>query len=625
MSTDTRVVVGRHSARAPTMALRAMPPANRTVTDSRHFMHLLTPEQRAMGEEAGKTDVKQSRGELAVKYCLELPPPPLENRLSKFGPRVRKWQSDKPFKTLDSYFQFRAGNAWNHKKKQEALERELEADPEEVDAPDATGRTKLMWAAMRGQYDSALQLLGAGATLDLQDIDGWTAVTWATAYGRVELLQLLIDRGANFEMRPETETQWTPFHYGCYMGQAECVRALIKAGCKTNSKVQAHIAGKRWTTGVELAQLQQTDEHEATVLVCNTVKSNVAQAAEDAARASAALQHAIQLKLQQFGKGVSVADANSVRLAVAETLSELVVQMDDPLTEEELKRGLVNKRRSLKVLADCGMPADISSTPRGHAVYPDGFGWSRGLYLGIEGDAAMLIKAARQDVVEAVEAAAAWIVELPETFFVQLLSFHEWQPEQILTPTLGANHIPRGSAARAADNETFVRVCRSGASGTTPFELVADQIVLCSDYTIRIFFTVAEDSTLEGGAHPCPLNSLAANIVAVVLNEGELPAEESSFYYDEAWLLNPSGNTSITDNRQGNSTIASCVIGSCSPGTEPCEMGGVIQACKHASAQLSGTRVPVNQLHLLQHTRKLYGGTIPDPRCCVWKSTQLLH
>ena len=592
---------------------------HRTVTDSRHFMHLLTPEQRAMEATASQKELRQSRGEQAVRKCLELPPPPLENTLSKLG--ARRWQIDAPFKTLDSYFDLRADNAWSYEKKQMALQKELQTNPEEVNTPDATGRTKLMWAAMRGQYDSALQLLDAGADLNAQDIDGWTAATWATAYGRPELLQLLIDRGADFEIAAETETQWTPFHYGCYMGKAECVRTLIKAGCNKGTKVRANIGIKRWTTGVELAGLQQTDEHAATVLVCNTIKSNEAQAAEDASRASAAVQQAVQQKTQQFGKGISVADANVVRVAAASTLSTAVVRMDNALTNDELKLGLVNRRRLLKMLADCGMPADINATPRGQAVYPDGAGWSRGLYLAIEGDAAVSIEAARKDVVEAVEAAAAWMVEVPEALFVQLLPFHEWQAE---LPTTDKTKLsPRGPAARAADNEAFARLCRSGVSGATPFELVANQVVLCSDYTIRLFFTVAEDSTLEAGAQPCPLNALSADIAAAVLNQGALSPHEYSFYYDEATLLNPSGNT--RDNRQANSTMAGCVIGSCSPGTQPCNLAGVVEACKKVSAQLSGLRVPVKQVHLLQHTRKPHGGRLPDPRCCVWRAVQPLH
>ena len=590
------------------------------VTDSHHFMHLLTPEQRALEQATSQQEMRQSRGERAVKKCLELPPPPLENTLSKLG--ARRWQIDKPFKTLDDYFELRANNAWNHQKRQAALQEELHSSAEEVNAPDATGRTKLMWAAMRGQYDCAIQLLDAGASLNSQDIDGWTAVTWATAYGRAELLQLLIDRGADFEIPAETETQWTPFHYGCYMGKADCVRTLIKAGCKTDTKVKANIGIKRWTMGVELAQLQQTDEHKATVLVCNTVKSNEAQAAEDAARASAELQHAIQQKTQPFGKGISVADANMVRAAAASTLSRAVVRMNKPLTEDELKLGLVNRRRSVKMLADCGMSPDISSTPRGHVVYPDGPGWSRGLYVAIDGDAAVSIDAVRKDVVEAVEAAAAWMVEKPEALFVQLLLLHEWQPEDSQTTARGLQRSPRGSAARAADNEAFVRLCRTGVSGATPFELVADQVVLCSDYTIRLFFTVAEDSTLEGGAQPCPLNTLGADISAAMLNEGVLPRHETSFWYDEATLLNQSGN--IRNARQGDSTMANCVLGSCSPGTQTCELSGVMQACKNATAQLAGMRVSVNQLHLLQHTRKPHGGRLPDPRCCVWKSVQPL-
>ena len=593
--------------------------SDRTVTDSRHYMHLLTPEQRALEQANTQKDMRRSRGEMMVEKCLELPPPPLENTLSKLG--ARSWQLDAPFKTLDSYFELRAGNAWNHEKKQAAMQQELQSDADEVNGFDATGRTRLMWAAMRGQYDCALRLLDAGARLDIQDIDGWTAVTWATSYGRAELLQLLIDRGADLEIPAETETKWTPFHYGCFMGKAECVRALIRAGCKTDTKVKASIGKKRWTTGVELAQLQQTEEHAATVLVVNTVKSNEMQAAEDAARVSAALEHEIRVKTQQFGKGVAVADANIARAAAASTLSRVRVKMDKPLSADALKLSLVNKRRSDKMLADCGISTDVNSTPRGNAVSPDGPGWSRGVYLGIGGDAAATILTARKDVVEAVEAAAAWMIDLPDVLYVQLLAFHDWLPEHVQTTARGAKRSPRGSAARANDNEAFVRLCRSAVASATPFELVAHQVVLCADHTIQLMFTVAEDSTLEGGAQPCPLNTIASDVVTALLKEGPMPAHESSFFYDEATLLKPP-----PDNLKGNaSTIASCVIGACAPGTQPCELSGVIDACKVASEQLAGLRVSVNELQLLQHTRYSHGGRLPDPRCCVWRSTQPLR
>ena len=608
----------------------------RTVTDSRNFMHLLTPEQLQLERNHSKKEMTRSRGEALVAACLELPAPPLPSPMKGAdldaaahraaltrplagGRAARRWQLDAPLKTLDGFFELRAGNAWNHEKKQAALEQELAAASEEVDGFDAAGRTRLMWAAMRGQYDCALRLLDAAASTEIQDIDGWTAVSWATAYGRADVLQLLVDRGADLEVPAENETKWTPFHYGCYMGKAECVRVLIMAGCKTDTKVKASIGKKRWTTGVELAGLQQTDEHTATVSVCKTVKSNEIQAAEDSARASAALEQAIRRKTHRFGKGNAVGDANVARTMAFSKLARLKPKMDKPMLAEHLTLSLVNKRRTLKMLADCGVSADINSTPRGNAISPDGPGWSRGVYLGIGGDAATSFVHARKVVVEAVEAAAAWMVETPDVLYVQLLSFHGWEPEEVLTTPEGVKRSPRGAAVRASDNGDLVRICRSAVAGATPFELVAHQIVLCTDHTIQLLFTVAEDSTQEGTAQPCPLNTLASDISAAVLKEGPRPKNESAFFYDEEMLLSPAGSMDVA-----TASVASCVIGGCSPGTEKCDLSGVIEACKNASEKVRGVRVQVDELQLLQHTRKPYDCRLPDPRCCVWRSVQPL-
>ena len=322
--------------------------ATNTVTDSRHFMHLLTEEQRALEQQTADKELRRSRGEAQVMRCLELPPPPLGNTLSTLG--ARKWQIDAPTTTLGlesfhGYFQMNSQSAWDHEKRQAALDEELEAGEGEVDAHDATGRTRLMWAAMRGQYDCALRLLDSGASMAHADIDGWTAVTWAAAYGQAELLQLLIDRGAQLEVPSETNG-WLPFHYACYMGKPACVRALIQAGVKTDGKVKANIGKKRWTTGIELAELQarSSEEHAAVIDIVNTVKSNEEQAAEDAAAASAELEAAIARKTAALGVGMTVAQANAARVGAAGREGADHLRLDEPMTPDELKNALVQKR-----------------------------------------------------------------------------------------------------------------------------------------------------------------------------------------------------------------------------------------------------------------------------------------
>ena len=46
-------------------------------------------------------------------------------------------------------------------------------------------------------------------------------------------------------------------------------------------------------------------------------------------------------------------------------------------------------------------------------------------------------------------------------------------------------------------------------------------------------------------------------------------------------------------------------------------------ACYETSARtaLAEVRIEVGGVELLQHTRRPFGGSLPDPRCCVWKSS----
>ena len=46
---------------------------SRTVTDSRNFMHLLTPEQLQLERNHSKKEMTRLRGEALVAACLELP------------------------------------------------------------------------------------------------------------------------------------------------------------------------------------------------------------------------------------------------------------------------------------------------------------------------------------------------------------------------------------------------------------------------------------------------------------------------------------------------------------------------------------------------------------------------
>lgn len=70
--------------------------------------------------------VKDTVRKPAVNKCLELPDTPLQNVLSKLD--ARRWRIDTLFKTPDSDFELRAGNAWNHEKKRAALHQDLQSN-----------------------------------------------------------------------------------------------------------------------------------------------------------------------------------------------------------------------------------------------------------------------------------------------------------------------------------------------------------------------------------------------------------------------------------------------------------------------------------------------------------------
>ena len=76
------------------------------------------------------------------------------------------------------------------------LEEELRNDPEEVDIPDATGRTALQWAAARGDERAVVTLLGYGADPNNMDKKLNTPLTLAANQNHTVCVRLLLEAGA---------------------------------------------------------------------------------------------------------------------------------------------------------------------------------------------------------------------------------------------------------------------------------------------------------------------------------------------------------------------------------------------------------------------------------------------
>jgi len=68
-----------------------------------------------------------------------------------------------------------------------------------VNAPDATAMTPLIFAAFGGRKEIVELLLDRGANIDHKDSDGTTALIAAAAKGHKEIVELLLDRGANID------------------------------------------------------------------------------------------------------------------------------------------------------------------------------------------------------------------------------------------------------------------------------------------------------------------------------------------------------------------------------------------------------------------------------------------
>ena len=100
---------------------------------------------------------------------------------------------------------------------------------DEVDIPDADGKTPLIWASLRGDVSAVEHLLKARADLNLSSVNGMTALLAASRSGSIECLRLLLAAGA--DPVPITNDRWNVLHYtACYHDQDENIEALILAG-----------------------------------------------------------------------------------------------------------------------------------------------------------------------------------------------------------------------------------------------------------------------------------------------------------------------------------------------------------------------------------------------------------
>jgi hypothetical protein len=97
-----------------------------------------------------------------------------------------------------------------------------------IDAPDASGRTPLSWAAGRGSLDEVEYLLENGADVAKADRLGRTALHFAVFSGEVPVVERLLAASADVDLQDALGT--TALMYACSKNQSQMVQALRAAG-----------------------------------------------------------------------------------------------------------------------------------------------------------------------------------------------------------------------------------------------------------------------------------------------------------------------------------------------------------------------------------------------------------
>lgn len=107
----------------------------------------------------------------------------------------------------------------------------------DVNAPDAEGRTPLMWYARRGREGMVQQLLQAGAAPDATDAEGKTALMHAARNGSTEAAQVLLDHRAAPNLADAEGN--TALMLAAAHGKTGVMSALINSGAHINARNKA--------------------------------------------------------------------------------------------------------------------------------------------------------------------------------------------------------------------------------------------------------------------------------------------------------------------------------------------------------------------------------------------------
>jgi hypothetical protein len=96
--------------------------------------------------------------------------------------------------------------------------------------PHGNRRTRLMYAARKGDVARVEWLLKRGARLELEDSDGYTALDWACVCGHPEVVKKMLAKGGGYG------ASWQPLYSASVYGHIDIVRMLLEHGANPDIK-----------------------------------------------------------------------------------------------------------------------------------------------------------------------------------------------------------------------------------------------------------------------------------------------------------------------------------------------------------------------------------------------------